>query len=200
MDRQINELPETLVVNTSDLLHLKQGATDYKLSIETLGANISSVANIQEDVFSGDGVTTDFTLTSNIASTFSLWAVIDGVPQSAADYTTLTNVISFDTAPPNGTDNIFIRNALVGSLTVPADASVTTAKLQDESVTLEKIDPSVVLGGPSLGTSSVIRTNAQVISEDITFLGTENGMTAGPISIADTFTVTVTTGSTWSII
>ena len=55
-------------------------------------------------------------------------------------------------------------------------------------------------GGPSLGTDSVIRTNAQTISEDITFLGTENGMSAGPITIADTFTVTVTSGSTWSVI
>lgn len=55
-------------------------------------------------------------------------------------------------------------------------------------------------GGPSLGTDSVIRTNAQTISEDITFAGTENGSTVGPVTIASTYTVTVTSGSTWVII
>lgn len=55
-------------------------------------------------------------------------------------------------------------------------------------------------GGPSLGTNSVIRTNAQTISEDITFAGTENGSTVGPVTIANTYTVTVTNGSNWVII
>jgi len=55
-------------------------------------------------------------------------------------------------------------------------------------------------GGPSLGTDSVIRTNAKVIAENITFAGTENGSTVGPITINASYTVTVTTGSTWIIL
>lgn len=55
-------------------------------------------------------------------------------------------------------------------------------------------------GGPSLGTASVIRTNAQTISEDITFEASTNGMSAGPITIASTYTVTVTSGCTWTIV
>lgn len=55
-------------------------------------------------------------------------------------------------------------------------------------------------GGPSLGTNSVIRTNAQTISENITFAGTENGSSVGPITIANGYTVTVTSGSNWVII
>lgn len=55
-------------------------------------------------------------------------------------------------------------------------------------------------GGPSLGTNSIIRTNAQTIDEDITFAGTENGSTVGPITISDTYTVTVTSGSTWVVL
>ena len=55
-------------------------------------------------------------------------------------------------------------------------------------------------GGPSLGTDSVIRTNAKTISENITFAGTENGSSVGPISVASGYTVTVTSGSTWTII
>ena len=57
-----------------------------------------------------------------------------------------------------------------------------------------------VPGGPSLGTDSIIRTNAKTISENITFAGDENGSTVGPVSIANTYTVVVSNGSTWTII
>ena len=55
-------------------------------------------------------------------------------------------------------------------------------------------------GGPSLGTNSVIRTNAKVIAENITFAGTENGMSIGPITVDSGYTVTVASGSTWVIL
>jgi len=78
------------------------------------------------------------------------------------------------------------------------DDAVTTAKVVDGAITAAKIDSGVELGGPSLGTSSVIRTNAQTISENITIPSTSNGMSAGPITIADGYTVTVS--GNWSII
>tara|TARA_R110000787_G_scaffold284738_1_gene398811 strand:+ start:13706 stop:15349 length:1644 start_codon:yes stop_codon:yes gene_type:complete len=46
-------------------------------------------------------------------------------------------------------------------------------------------------GGPSLGTDSIIRTNAQTISENITIPVGTNGMSIGDITVADTYTVTV---------
>ena len=55
-------------------------------------------------------------------------------------------------------------------------------------------------GGPSLGTDHIIRTNAKTIAENITFAGTENGMSAGPITINSGYTVTVTSGSTWTVV
>jgi cytoskeletal protein CcmA (bactofilin family) len=55
-------------------------------------------------------------------------------------------------------------------------------------------------GGPSLGTDSIIRTNAKVIAENITFAGNENGLTVGPVTINNSYTVTVTNGSTWVIL
>ena len=55
-------------------------------------------------------------------------------------------------------------------------------------------------GGPSLGTDAIIRTNAKVIAENITFAGNENGSTVGPVTINASYTVTVTNGSTWVII
>ncbi len=55
-------------------------------------------------------------------------------------------------------------------------------------------------GGPSLGTDAIIRTNAKVIAENITFAGNENGSTVGPVTINASYTVTVTNGSTWVIL
>ena len=81
-----------------------------------------------------------------------------------------------------------------------ADNAITTAKLLNDAVTAAKIHDDVELGGPSLGTSSVIRTNANTISENITFASNTNGVSAGPISIADGNFVAVSSGTTWSII
>ena len=81
-----------------------------------------------------------------------------------------------------------------------ADDGITTAKIADDAVTAAKIADAVELGGPSLGTSSVIRTNANTISENITFASNTNGISAGPISIASGNFVAVTSGTTWSII
>ena len=55
-------------------------------------------------------------------------------------------------------------------------------------------------GGPSLGTNSVIRTNAKVIDENITFTGNENGSSVGPITVNAGKTVTVASGSTWVVL
>ena len=61
--------------------------------------------------------------------------------------------------------------------------------------------PIAGAGGPSLGVDSVIRTNAKTITASITFAGTENGMSAGPVSISGAgVSVTVTSGSTWTIV
>jgi len=81
---------------------------------------------------------------------------------------------------------------------VSAFENVGTSELKDGSVTAAKINSSVALGGPSLGTASIIRTNANTINEDITIPANTNGMSAGPITIADGKTITLT--GTWSIV
>jgi hypothetical protein len=68
---------------------------------------------------------------------------------------------------------------------------IETADVAEGAITQAKIDPSVALGGPSLGTNSIIRTNADTIGEDITIPTGTNGMSAGPIMIADGFTLTI---------
>ena len=81
-----------------------------------------------------------------------------------------------------------------------ADDAIITAKLANDAVTAAKIHDDVELGGPSLGTSSVIRTNANTISENITFAANTNGISAGTITIASGSTVTIASGTTWIIV
>jgi len=75
---------------------------------------------------------------------------------------------------------------------------ITTNEILNGTIAAVDINSAVELGGPSLGTSSVIRTNAQTISENITIPSTSNGMSAGPITIADSYTVTV--NGNWSVV
>lgn len=62
-------------------------------------------------------------------------------------------------------------------------------------------------GGPSIGDKSIVRTNSNVIAQNLTIgpTGTQtgveytNGMTAGPVTINSGYTVTVQNGASWSI-
>jgi len=75
---------------------------------------------------------------------------------------------------------------------------ITTNEILNDTILAADINSGVELGGPSLGASSVIRTNAQTISENITIPSSSNGMSAGPITIADGYTVTV--NGNWSVV
>lgn len=64
---------------------------------------------------------------------------------------------------------------------------------------------NVAGGGPSLGENSVVRTNQNTISENLSIgpsSGSEfaNGMSSGPISIANGYTITIENGASWSIV
>ena len=88
----------------------------------------------------------------------------------------------------------------------PGPASVNTAAIQDGAVSESKLDAAAAAklnsvgsgGGPSLGTNSIIRTNADTINEDITIPSGTNGMTIGPVTISAGFTVTV--DGTWTVV
>ena len=84
---------------------------------------------------------------------------------------------------------------------VNAFESVGTSDLEDGAVTVAKLNAAVANSiNPSLGTASIIRTNAKVIAENITFTGAENGSSVGPITVNSGYTVTVASGSTWVIL
>ena len=88
-----------------------------------------------------------------------------------------------------------------GKCTVTSRTSSTPSAVTTQPGT-RLVDTLVVAGGG--GTSNVasdcIQPNYSVISENYTFTTGYNGVSAGPITIASGYTVTVPAGSAWSIV
>jgi len=154
--------------------------------------------NVTVDEFTSVGGST-YTLSSAPSNINSVEVVVGGLTQTSSAYslsgTTLTLAgVATDT-------KIIVRqHGEKLLLQTPADLTVTTAKIAAGAVTAAKIDSAVELGGPSKGTSSVIRTNANTIAENITFDSNTNGTSVGTITINSGFTVTIADGTTWVIL
>ena len=134
------------------------------------GTVTNSTTNFQPGtVFKGDGASTDGKITLNCSQNTHGVSIQSPNHASTASYT-----LTLPTT--DGNANELLKTDGGGVLSWAVDSG----------------------GGPSLGTSHIIRTNALSISNPITFAGTENGVTYGPISV--TALVTVTSPSVWHIL
>ena len=179
-----------------------------------------------EDIFPITTPQNVFTLSRDVVSETDIMISINGVVQHGASHIlsgvnnrTLTldanleendelrvlhygfKAVSINTGAPddNSVTTQKISNSAVETLQI-ADDAVTGPKIDDGAISANHINASLSLAGPSLGLDSIIRTNKKNISQNIVFVGDENGMTVGPITIDPTYYVTVTDGSTWTII
>lgn len=93
------------------------------------------------DFFNGNGSTTAFTLSRPVASVAQVQAVISNVPQNPGSaYTVSGNTITFTSAPPAGTSNIYVYyTSPITQVIAPGQNTVTTTALQDGSVTTAKL-------------------------------------------------------------
>ena len=128
---------------------------------------------IRSQFFSGDGSTTTFNLTYEYGNEASVLVFISGVKQKTDSYAVINGQLVFTAPPPSAIDNIEIIY-LGGSV-------VTTPYL-------------------SADTYGVIRINANEIKENVTITTGYNGSSAGPLTVANGFTVSVANGSTWTIV
>ena len=183
------------------------GGATYTLSYDTVtnGVVVSLDGVVQKNGTDFNVTGTSLVFTSVVASPIAIQVI----------YTGLT--LTFPTPADNtvGTAKI-VNNAVTGAkIAMGSDAQGDTLYYNGtDYVRLAKGTAGQALvmnsgatapewgtaGGPSLGTNAIIRTNAKTIAENITFAGTENGMTAGPVTINSGYTVTVTSGSTWTIV
>ena len=157
-----------------------------------------------EDTFTSTAAQTVFTLGADVDYETDIIVSINGVVQTNAAFALSGTGSRTLTFVSGITLNDVVRVAHHGykpTTTGITDGSVTTQKIADDSVTQAKINSAVVLGGPSIGTiPNFIRTNAKTVTAAITFAGTENGITAGPVTFSGSGSVTVTTGSTWHLL
>lgn len=169
-------------------------------------ANVGNYQSLDDISGSFNGSTTTFALTSGGAAmtpakSSQLVINISGVVQQPDDSGTngflvnATNIV-FSSAPL-ATDTfwgVYLGQSV--DIGTPSNDTVDTAHIKDDAITAAKIASGVL--PPSLGTNAIIRTNAQTISENITIPSTSNGMSAGPITVADGYTVTV--AGNWTVI
>jgi hypothetical protein len=106
---------------------------------------------VDVDSYSGNGVTTNFTLREVPATQAAVWVFIDGVRQATNAYSIVSNTLTFTEPPQSGTNNIQILFIGETTLIRTLDAnSVSTLALQDNSVTSAKIAPGTVIAADIL--------------------------------------------------
>ena len=104
--------------------------SDASISFQKFAPSVFEV-----DTFTGNGTTTVFTLSQSVLDAKHLLVNVAGVLQTpTTSYTATGNSLTFLAAPANGAA-IVVRYYVGSSVNVPADNSVTSAKIADGSVT-----------------------------------------------------------------
>lgn len=111
----------------------------------SIGNQITSTPYVN-DVFSGTGSQTAFTLTFAPATTAAIAVHVSGVYQAPSAYTLSGTTLTFNSAPALGSSNIQVLHLSIGFVAqVPSDGSVTTAKIADGAITADKIADGTII-------------------------------------------------------
>ena len=180
-------------------------------------------SSIVQDSFTGNGSTTDYTLSINPTSELNTQVYIDGVYQNKSTYTVSGTTLAFDTAPINTTSieviimsqtavNAPTSNSVTTSTIVDGnvttskilDANITTAKIADDAVTSAKLDTNIDIAGTFDVTGATTLDSTLSVSGNITGTLataaqpniTSVGTLTGLTVSATTATVNITGGNT----
>ena len=166
----------------------------------------------------------NFTLSQTVTDSKLLEVSVGGIDQPQSAYSVTGTTLAFGASVVAQNDIVIVRHAgeslMYPSLedgAVSSSAKIAANAVDSGNITAGAVDlahlaatgtPTASLalkgdyswgtaGGTSLA-GGMIRTNLLAISSPVTFAGTENGVTYGPISI--TALVTVTSPSVWHIL
>jgi hypothetical protein len=143
-------------------------------------------------------------------SVYQLLISIGGIIQNpGTDYTLSGSQIVFTTAPTAGLSFFGIQMGDALNVGTPSDGTVTASKLSTAGVlpgqafVVNSIGTAWTLGyaGASGGGSDrIFYENGQTITTNYTITTNNNAVTAGPVTINSGVTVTVPSGSYWTIV
>ena len=166
----------------------------------------------------------NFTLSQTIADSKMLEVSVGGIDQPQSAYSVTGTTLAFGASVVAQNDIVIVRHAgeslMYPSLedgAVSSSAKIAANAVDSGNITAGAVDlahlsatgtPTASLalkgdyswgtaGGTSLA-GGMIRTNLLAISSPVTFAGTENGVTYGPVAI--NALVTVTSPSVWHIL
>ena len=165
--------------------------------------NSPEFANFPSKFFSGNSILTDFTLNNSPPNDASLLVFISGVRQDTSAYSVNGTTLAFTAPPPTGTNNIqVVQLGLLRDVATPGDDTVKVAQLDTDSAgttgqflkksSATNIDWGNVTVG-AITTEGDYFYNYNTISSDLTttVASTKAAFVAGPITIADGFTWTI---------
>ena len=97
--------------------------------------NIPTSTDFVTDLFSGDNSTVTFTLSESPATKNAVAVYVNGVKQYVNTYNTIGTSLTFNQAPPAGTNNIEVVHLGVRrSINTPAQNSVTSNEIDANSI------------------------------------------------------------------
>jgi hypothetical protein len=126
----------------------------------------------RSEFFSGNDVTTAFTLAYGTGNEASVIVSVSGVKQATNTYALINGQLVFTEAPPSGTNNIEI--VYMGDRVM--------------------VNPYL-----SADTQGIVRINANILTENVSITTGYNASSAGPLTIANNVTVAISNNSTWTI-
>ena len=145
------------------------------------------------DYFNGTGSATAFTLSKPVASVAQVQAVISNVVQNPSDaYTVSGNTITFTSAPPTGTNNVYVYyTSPITQVIAPGQGTVTTTSLA-AGFTLP-VASGGTGGTTSTGTGAVVLATSPTITTPTISQITSATATALTLQSAGTTAITVDT-------
>lgn len=174
------------VVADQTMYQLQGGITNGDWAAAGGGGGGGSVPVV--DLATGDGVLTAFTLSQDPGTEENVAVYLDGVRQSTAEYSIVTTTLTFSVAPYNGATLMFVIGG-VTVVNVPANGSVTTAKIADDAVTYAKLAARSGFNNPAgigeiaMSASSGSFFHQNTTEADVTNLSVTLTTKGGPVEV-----------------
>jgi hypothetical protein len=128
------------------------------------------------DYFNGDGISVAFTLSRPVASVNDIEVVISNVVQQPSTaYTVSGTTITFTSAPPAGTANVYARYLSTVTQTItPSPGTVGTSQLSPSLTNVPFFGGSTLGAGNATGMKNRIINGGMVIDQRATSVTTAN--------------------------